>query len=385
MQAKRAGCGFGDTTLAVRFDGCNRMDRESGERWTRGLEEIELDYLEQYTFENADIRICPDPAMLTDIHNSGWRTNPHRDPPHLTANPVAAPLVTVGIPCYNHGAYLHDAIASIAAQTYTNIEVVVIDDGSTDATTANEMSTLAARYPRYHFRRQPNAGIGATRNRCLGEANGEFFVPMDADNVAAPDMIERLVHAMSRNPDYSAMTCYHLAFDENRSFPTNQYEYACRPVGGPHTMASMRNVYGDATAVFRTADLRAIGGYETDRGTSCEDWEVFVKLVLAGREVGVVPEHLLYYRYRPAGFSRITNGYANHQRVLRQFHHTDRLPDGEGRVLWEALLGFQRQVEELTSRQQCLRYRLADRLHNIASRAPRPYQYIKQLLTGRAG
>src|SRR5439155_953665 len=85
---------------------------------------------------------------------------------------------------------------------------------------------------------------------------------------------------------------------------------------------------------------RQIGGYETDRGTSCEDWELFVKLARAGRHIGVVPDHLFYYRQRPGGFSRTTNWFANHQRVMRQFGRPGRLEPGDSSVLWSALFAL---------------------------------------------
>jgi hypothetical protein len=141
-------------------------------------------------------------------------------------------------------------------------------------------------------------------------------------------------------------------------------------------MSGIRNVYGDANAIFRTADLRSVGGYELDRGTSCEDWEAFVKLVHAGKKIGVVPDHLFYYRHREAGFSRVTNWFANHQRVLRQFTNQDRLPPGEAAVLWTALLGFQQYAGQLADRQRCLRYRVADGLHSCLSA---PWRGVQRL------
>jgi GT2 family glycosyltransferase len=370
VQAKRAGLAFGDVPLVARLDGCSRQLREQAERWPSDLGELEVDYAERHSFEAADARLTPNVGVLNYVRNLGWAARPES-----VAPAPATPLVTIGIAHHNLGRHLPDTLASVAAQTYPHLEVVVIDDGSTDEPSREVFAALEARYPQFRFLRQSNAGIGATRNRCLSEARGEFFIPMDADNLARPEMVERFVAGIRRNPDLSAMTCYFLAFDEAEAVPSN-YLFACRPTGGPHTMASIRNVYGDANAVFRTADFRAVGGYETDRGTSCEDWESFVKLVHAGKRIGVIPDHLFYYRHRAGGFSRVTNWFANHQRVLRQFTNLDHLPPGEGAVLWAALLGFQQQVEHLTARQKCLRYRLADGLHAMGSRVAAPFRRL---------
>lgn len=365
VQAKRAGLAFADVMIVAHLDGTGRRTREAECRWPAGLGELERDYAERYTFENADTRTVSDPELTADVQRLGWAVDGVCAGRSYNAT---SPLVTVGIPYYNLGRYLPDTLASVAAQTYPHLDVVVIDDGSTDADSRRVFDELAVRHPDYRFVRQPNAGIGATRNRCLREARGELFVPVDADNVAHPGMVDKFVTAMSRNPHVSAMTCYYTAFAD---VDPAHHLYAVRPVGGPHTAAAIRNVYGDANAVFRTADLRPVGGYEEDRGTSCEDWELFVKLANAGRRVDVVPDHLFQYRHRDAGFSRVTNGFANHQRVLRQFERCDRLPPGEAAVLWSALLGFQQENERLTHLLRSRRYRLADRLHAAGRRLGR--------------
>jgi glycosyltransferase involved in cell wall biosynthesis len=377
IQAKRAGLAFDDVTLAVRLDGCSQQAREQQERWPSGLEEVELDYTERYSFENADQQVTPCPDAVAYVRKLGWRVLDNAPDVGPVSPGNDTPLVTVGIAHYNLGPYLPAALATLAAQTYPHLEVIVIDDGSTDRGSLDTLAELEAHYPQYRFLRQSNAGIGVTRNRCLAEARGELFIPMDADNLARPDMVERFVRGILRNPDLSAMTCYFLAFEGDGTDTPESFLYANRPTGGPHAMAGIRNVYGDANAIFRTADFREVGGYETDRGTSCEDWEAFVKLVHAGKRIGVIPDHLFYYRHRAGGFSRATNWFANHQRVLRQFRQIDHLSSVEAATLWTTLLGFQQHAAQLAERQRCRRYRIADRLHGVVRR-------LKRLVTPRS-
>lgn len=364
VQAKRAGLGFADVALTVRLDACNAWLRDQECRWPSGPEELELDFAERYAFEQADFREAPDPALRDYVHRIGWAVDGAAPAP---AADDSHPLVTVAVPHYNLGRHLPETLASLAAQTYPRLEVVVIDDGSTDAHAVEVFRRMQTLYSRFRFLRQPNAGIGAARNRGLREAAGEYFLPVDADNVARPDMAERFVAGLRRNPHLGAMTCYFLAFKDGAPPERGPYLYAHRPTGGPHALAGIRNVYGDGNAIFRTAALRAVGGFETDRDTSFEDWEAFVKLVHAGHGVGVVPDHLFYYRHRESGFSRVTNDYRNRQRVLRQFLHLDRLPPAERAVLWNALYGFYRRADR---QRELLRYRLADRLHVMLTRAP---------------
>lgn len=356
IQAKAAGLAFQDVSLAVRLDGTSRHDREREQRWPRDFEEVLTDFAERFAFEHADARIEPDAELAAFVRKCGWE--PRVPAPTATGDP----LVTLAIAHYNLGAFLPATLDSLAAQTYANFEVIVIDDGSTDTASRTTFDALEAKYPQWRFLRQANAGIGATRNRCLELAKGEFFIPVDADNLACPEMVSTFVRAIQRNPRLAAMSCYFLAFDT----PTpTAFNYALRPTGGPHALAGIRNVYGDANAIFRTEALRAIGGYEPDRGTSCEDWEAFVKLVHAGFKLGVVPEHLFYYRHRPGGFSRSTNWYANHQRVLRQFARSGSLPPAELLEVWSALLGFHQRAE---SAPKARRHRVADALHALVAK-----------------
>jgi glycosyltransferase involved in cell wall biosynthesis len=401
IQAKRAGLDLEDVHLAVRLEACGPWRRECDSRWPSGLEELEGDFEERYGFENADFRTCLLPRVLSCAHAAGWEGRPDAvvapgEPAALanayadllrraSAEPAGAvrgdseplPLVTVAVPHYNLGDCLPDALASLAVQTYANLEVIIVDDGSTEPASLLALERMRRQYAQFRFISQKNSGIGAARNRGLWEACGEFFLPMDADNVARPDMVERFVRAMHRNPRLSAMTCYFLAFEDGAAPGCGPYVYAHRPMGGPHVLASLNNVYGDANAIFRTEDFRAVGGYECDRETSFEDWEAFVKLANAGRGVGVVPDYLFYYRHRAAGFSRTTSDYRNHRRVLRQFVRVQSLPPAERVVLWTALVGFYRQAER---RERLLRYRLADRVYDMCARLPGATRGLKWLL-----
>jgi glycosyltransferase involved in cell wall biosynthesis len=290
------------------------------------------------------------------------------------------PLVTVAIAHCDMGAYLPGTLASLAAQTCGNLEVLVIDDGSTNPLSREVFDEQERHHPQFRFLRQANAGIGATRNRGLAEARGEFFLPMDADNLACPHMIETLLAALQRNPGLSATTCYCLAFREPEDLAGGNFLYAQRPTGGPHLLAAIKNVYGDANALFRTEVFRAVGGYETDRDCSAEDLEAFVKLVNAGHKIGVVPEYLYFYRCLETGFSRITDSYLNQQRVLRQYFGIDRLPTAEGMALWTTLVSLQKANDAMALQVRSLRYRVADGVDSLVARLPAVKNGLRWLL-----
>ena len=93
-----------------------------------------------------------------------------------------SPLISVIIPTYNRAALLCEAIDTVLSQTYTNTEIIVIDDGSTDETTA-----AVQKYgDRVRYTRRPNAGVNAARNLGLKQARGEFVALLDSDDLWAP-------------------------------------------------------------------------------------------------------------------------------------------------------------------------------------------------------
>lgn len=375
IQAKRAGLGFADVDLAVR-PSC----LAPANPWPGSAADLADDFAERYALEHADCQLSTSSEEDADVAPA---------PGPLPPVEEGRPLVTVSVAHYNLGAHLEETLASIARQTYPRLEVLVIDDGSTDPDSAAVFRRMRAAYPHFRFHEQPNAGIGATRNRGLALARGEYFLPMDADNVARPDMVARFVTAAERNPGVAAFTSYFLAFRDSADLAAGRFAYAYRPTGGPHVLAAMKNVYGDGNALFRTRELREVGGFEVDRDTSWEDWELFAKLARHGHRIDVVPDYLFYYRHRDAGFSRTTDRDRNHRRVLRQYvGHT--VPAAERRLVWDALAGFQYRLEALEDENRGLRrrlatprYRWADGLYAALRRAPGVLPLARYLLGGR--
>jgi glycosyltransferase involved in cell wall biosynthesis len=104
-------------------------------------------------------------------------------------------LVSVVIPAYNAGAFITDTIQSVLDQTYSNLEVIVVDDGSTDDTAQKVRS-----FSNVKLHGQRNAGVSVARNTGLEQANGEFIVFFDADDLMTPDFLEVRVRALNQEP-----------------------------------------------------------------------------------------------------------------------------------------------------------------------------------------
>lgn len=130
--------------------------------------------------------------------------------------PSLTPLVSIIIPAHNHAAFIATALQSVAGQTYPRIELIVIDDGSTDDTARVIEQTLAClgRDLRVAFHRQENQGLGATLVRGLSLATGDFVQFLASDDALFPEMTARLVLALSKAaPDVAAVGCDGYVFD----------------------------------------------------------------------------------------------------------------------------------------------------------------------------
>jgi glycosyltransferase involved in cell wall biosynthesis len=363
VQAKRAGVVFLDAALIVRLDRLNQWEREAEKRCC-SPDDVFLDYCERYSFENADGQGAVSAPLLEYARNLGWNVAAKARAADITAAwieglvpaarragpaPVvmtATPAATVAVSHYNLGQFLPETLASLAKQSCTDMEVLVIDDGSTCADSVRVFAEQENLYPQFQFIRQANVGLGAARNRALAQAKGEFFIPVDADNIAAPHMVEVFLGGMRSRSDLSAMTCFFTAFANTTDISEGNFLHQYCPTGGPHLAACAFNVYGDANAIFRTTDLRSVGGFVTDRDTYCHDWETFVKLVHGGRWIGVIPEYLFYYRRRADGMSAVmtdhgANTYPFMQRMISSFADAHGgASDPESRMVWETLAGY---------------------------------------------
>lgn len=112
-------------------------------------------------------------------------------------------LVSVIVAVYNGERYLADALTSILTQTYRSLEVILVDDGSTDGSAA-----IAKSFPEVRYYFQENAGVGAARNHGVERGNGQFFAFLDADDLWAPEKLTRQMAAFAANPDLNMVFGY---------------------------------------------------------------------------------------------------------------------------------------------------------------------------------
>jgi glycosyltransferase involved in cell wall biosynthesis len=259
--------------------------------------------------------------------------------------PSTAPLVSILVPSFNGAPWLREALDSILAQTYPNIEVLLLDDASTDDTPA-----IAAEYEgriRY-VRQQQNMGIYDNVNVGIAEARGELIATYHADDIYLPDMVEEQVAYLQAHPEVGAVFASDIMVDaEGREYGRIVLPKEVRGER-PLPYATVLNTllkYKNAFLVCPTAMVRAsvhrdVGVYaqETYRNTS--DLEMWLRIAKV-YPIAVLEKHLMKYRHFHGNSSqryhRLRTAVENYFLIMDEYLERDReLASPQALVSYEA-------------------------------------------------
>lgn len=248
------------------------------------------------------------------------------------------PLTSVAIPAYNHSAFIEACLASVCAQTYPNLELVLIDDGSSDDTFAQAEAFLAQhpdRFQRVVLKRQENQGVSATSNACLEACSGEWVHLLGSDDILYPDKAMKIQQAIEswRCPELALVHADVDYIDENGHIVTRKRQPK-RPAAGLDFHA-YRWLFGAEHYIFNpTITLRRdavlqLGGF--DKTLPLEDLDCWLRLSTR-HAIGRVPEVLAGYRKHPGNASRkrlkmLGAQFQTYAKFLAQ--HGDLLADGD--------------------------------------------------------
>ncbi|HEX4804563.1 MAG TPA: glycosyltransferase, partial [Conexibacter sp.] len=216
------------------------------------------------------------------------------------------PAVSVVIPCFNLGAYLDEAVASVLAQTRADAEILIVDDGSDDPVTRHLLASY--RRPRTRVIRTANRGVSAARNTGLEEARGAYVSFLDADDLFEPRFLERTIGLLESDDSLAFASCWLTAFGAR--------EFVWEPARCDLAWLLAEDTVCTAAPVRREA-LLAVGGFdERTELDGYEDWALAIALVEGGHAGAIVPERLFRYRIRPGSKTSERTGPENHMRVF---------------------------------------------------------------------
>lgn len=228
------------------------------------------------------------------------------------------PLISVVVPAYNAASTLAATLDSVLAQTYENIEVLVVDDGSTDAT-AGITRAWVRRDARVRLLEQPNGGVASARNHGLAAARGDYVAPIDADDLWHPTKLAKQMCVMlAGGPGMGLVYALFRAIDEQGVVLWTQTRFQCEgSVLARHVYANF--VSNGSSLLLRKAAALAVGGYDVGlraaAAQGCEDY--LLQLQIAARyRFGCVPEYLVGYRQVAGSMSSNTTQMRRSHRLM---------------------------------------------------------------------
>ena len=300
---------------------------------------------ERIASSNAPEGIVRQLEGLISAETRSTAHGPERSPVRATGT---APRVSVIVPFFNLHAFLPQTLASIDAQTDRDLELIIVDDGSTDPESLRLLEALerAGR----HVVRKENGGLSSARNAGLAVARGRYVLPLDADDLIAETFVEKTVTVLERDPTLAYATTLVSRFVTRPSEPVGVYI----PWGVARDALPLTNVASTCTALLSREAVESAGGYD-EWLTSFEDWDLYCTLAEQGLRGAVVPEFLFHYRTRPDSLVHTEVLQRRHALMAYLIAKHPRLAEHPDRTL-RAMLGAH--SAELAERP--LRYRAAD-------------------------
>ena len=214
----------------------------------------------------------------------------------LSHGTKSTPLVSVIMPCYKQAEYLRDAVESVVTQTFTDWELIIVDDGSPDdaATTA---LAIIAEHPEKSIQllQTPNQGVSEARNTCIRKARGGYILPLDADDMIQPTMLEKTVNLLEtdHNIDIAYTDITHFGA-VNITIQAAEFDPAKIPINNQLNVCSL----------YRREAWERCGGYLSST-IGYEDWDFWVSCTAHGSQAKRIPESLFLYRVKET--SQYTN------------------------------------------------------------------------------
>ncbi len=198
------------------------------------------------------------------------------------------PLLSIIVPCYNDIEFIEQAIDSAINQTYSNKEIIIVDDGS-NTETKLVLKKIESKVNK--LLSQENKGQSTARNVGITEANGAYILVLDSDDYFETTFCEKAVNTFLQNKNVKLVSCYSNLIYENKS------KGLFKPSGGTLKDVLIKNI-AMGSAMFKKSDWSYVGGYDEMMRRGFEDWEFYIRLLSSGGESFVIKEPLFNYRKR---------------------------------------------------------------------------------------
>lgn len=267
------------------------------------------------------------PANRSDARRAAWLDETEKAVGPFAAKPQIAmpgdnePLVSVVMVHHDRPQYLLQAISAVERQTYRNIELVLVDDGSALPESKSLLDRLEPRFKSRGWKilRQENKYLGAARNFGIRESQGEFVLIVDDDNALFRDAVRKFVHAIQTSGSDICTSFHKNLTGDSVPLSEKSGEVHYLPLGGSLDRSFIMNSFGDANAIIRRSVFDKIGLQNDTYGFTANDWEFYVRASLAGLKLRVIPEPLYWYRSSTESMYRSSHWYSNRLPILAAF------------------------------------------------------------------
>jgi glycosyltransferase involved in cell wall biosynthesis len=214
------------------------------------------------------------------------------------------PLISVLLPVYNAERFIAESIRSILSQTFTDFELIIIDDGSKDKS-AEIIESFTD--PRIRFIRQQNAGMGATLNKAISLARGKYLARQDADDISLPERFEKQIDFLEHMEEYALVGTWAEIVDEELKL-TGRFHH--------HPEMSTRlkydllfdNPFVHSSVMIRAIALKEVGPYDLSKDPLIQDYELWWRIA-EKFQIGNIAKSFVLYREVDTGMSRAEKKY----------------------------------------------------------------------------
>ncbi|KRF18678.1 glycosyltransferase family A protein [Paenibacillus sp. Soil787] len=228
------------------------------------------------------------------------------------------PIVSVVIPCYNYGKFVEEAVDSCLKSTFQDIEIIVVDNGSTDLHTIKVLNRMNKSKTRL-VRVKKNKSLPHGRNVGIHEAKGKYILPLDADDMIHSTMIEKMYRVLESKPEVGFVTSGLQYFGD-------QYWEWLPPPFNFNELLAYNTVC--VASLFRKKAWSEVGGYNESMLDGYEDWDFWISLAEKGWLGYSIQEILLFYRRH--GNNMSTESGKKHNQIVKHIHtnHPKLYPNG---------------------------------------------------------
>lgn len=212
---------------------------------------------------------------------------------------VEYPLISVLVPCYNRERYIEDALLSILEQDYPNFELIVVDDGSQDAS-VEKIEALQQRHD-FQFYRQANQGVSAALNTALSHARGELVATPDSDDIMMPGRLSLQARYMKEHPEVGCLGGRVIYIDADGQRLKGEPRDGVRRYSFDDLLGKAIAI-GATVAMYRRDAIERAGGYDPE--IRIQDFQMSLKIAHLGYRVEVLPDVVSGYRRHEGNLSK---------------------------------------------------------------------------------